>query len=179
MEFDTFFEELFEQAKYLLEQAKRYTDDKCKTYLHSSLLMAMSSLEACINAIADELLIDPYKKSYTLLEQSMLLEKDIIFKDGTYQLGNNLKMSRTIDKLELLFTKFLHKKWNPSVNWFNQLKQSIKIRNDLVHPKTVVNITNTQVEIAIKAVLETINELYKALYKRPFPSYSLGLSSKI
>ena len=179
MEFDTFFEEILEESKYLFEQAKLQDACKRKIYLHSSLLMIMSSLEACLNAIADELLIEPYKDCYSLLEQSMLMEKEVVFEKGLYKLGPNLKMSRTIDKLELLFVKFLKEKWDPTVTWFIQLKQAIQTRNNLVHPKTVITITDNQVELAIKAVLDTINELYKAIYKKPFPAYSRGLSSRL
>ena len=79
----------------------------------------------------------------------------------------------------MLFVKFLKEKWDPTVTWFIQLKQAIQTRNNLVHPKTVITITDNQVELAIKAVLDTINELYKAIYKKPFPAYSRGLSSRL
>lgn len=179
MDFDNVFEEMLEESKYLFAQASLNDEVIGKIYLRSSLLMTVSSLEACINAIAEELLIEPYKDAYTLLEQSLLLEKEIIFEKGKYRLGQTLKISRTIDKLELLFVKFLKEKWDPTTTWFMQLKQSIQLRNDLVHPKTVVEITDRQVEIAISSVIQAINELYKAIYKKSFPAYSLGLISKI
>ena len=66
-------------------------------------------------------------------KQSMLMEKEVVFEKGRYKIGPNLKISRTIDKLELLFVKFLKEKWDPTVTWFIQLKQAIQTRNNLVH----------------------------------------------
>lgn len=180
MEFDRFFEQLLEESKFLYEQSHKVSDDEHRDiFLHSSLLTVISALEACIYSIAEELLIEPYKDNYSLLEQSMLLEREIIFEKGKYKLGNNLKMTRITERLELLFVKFLKEKWDPTVSWFSQLKQSIKLRNEIVHPKAIISITTHQVEIAIKAVLETINELYKAIYKKALPTYSLGSASKL
>ena len=180
MEFDTFFTQLFEESKYLFEKSKESQEPQEKNiYLHSSLLLAMSSLEACINAIIEELLIEPYDKKYSLLEQSVLLEKDIVFRDGIHKLGNSLKISRLIDKIELLFAKLNNNPLESSETWVIQLKQSIDVRNKLVHPKATLSLSEKQVEIAIHSVLETINELYKLVYKRNFPSYLLGLASKL
>ena len=179
MDFDNFAAQLFEEAKALFEGAKNSTEDVTKEiFLHSSLLLVMSSLEACVNSISEELLIEPYKDKYSLLEQALLLEKDIIYKNGNYQLGSGLKMSRLVDKIEFLMVRFLREKWDPTVNWFVQLKQSIDGRNKLVHPKEYVKITEKQVENAITAVLETMNALFKTIYKKQFPSYSNGLRSR-
>jgi len=179
MDFDNFSVQLFEESKTLYEKAKTSSDDLSKdVFLHSSLLLVMSSLEACVNSISEELLIEPYKDDYSLLEQSLLLEKEIIYKNGCYQLGTALKMSRLVDKIEFLMVRLLCDKWDVNATWFVQLKQSIDCRNKLVHPKEYVKITEKQVEIAINSVLDTMNELFKALYKKQFPSYSYGLTSR-
>lgn len=180
MDFDNFTVLLFEESKALYERSKTTTSDDFSkdAFLHSSLLLVMSSLEACVNSISEELLIDPYKNDYSLLEQSLLLEKDITYENGYYQLGKSLKMSRLVDKIEFLMVKFLRDKWDSKVIWFVQLKQSIDHRNRLVHPKEHIKITEKQVEIAITSVLETMNALFKAIYKKPFPSYSYGLTSR-
>lgn len=179
MDFDSFTTQLFEEAKAMYEKARVSSDDFSKDcYLHSCLLLAMSSLEACINAIIEELLIEPYNESYNLPERSLLLEKEIIYKNGHFQLGSTLKMSRLVDKIEFLMVKFLHDSWNSSATWFMQLKQSIDYRNKLVHPKESIKITENQVEMAIKSVLESMNELFRAIYKKSFPSYSFGVTCK-
>ena len=180
MDFDNFVIQLFEEAKSFFEKAKNTSIIETKeAYLHSSLLMVMSSLEACVNSIADEIFIEPYKDNYGLLEQSLLLEKEIVFENGHYKLGSRLKMSRITDRIELLFNIFTGKETISKEIWFQQLKQSIDSRNKLVHPKEYIEITDKQVENAILSVLETINELYKVIYKRPFPQYSFGVTSRI
>ena len=54
-EFDSFATQLLEESKTLLEKAKRVEGFSKITYYHSSLLLAISALEACINSIADEI----------------------------------------------------------------------------------------------------------------------------
>ena len=169
MDFDNFVIQLFEEAKSFFEKAKSSTKQDSKdAYLHASLLLVMSSLEACVNSITAEIFIDPYNNKYELIEQSLLLEKEIVFENGHYKLGNRLKMSRLIEKIEFLICKFSGKEIPSTCEWFNQLKQSIDFRNKLVHPKEYIALTEKQVENAMASVLETINELYKAVYKDLF-----------
>lgn len=180
MDFDSFVIQLFEEAKSFFEKAKCSTEKESKeAYLHSSLLLVMSSLEACVNSIVEEILIEPYKDKYDLLEQSLLLEKEIVFENGHYKLGNKLKMSRITERIEFLIFKFSGKEIPPTTEWFQQLKQSIDFRNKLVHPKEYIMLTEKQVENAMSSVLETINELYKAVYKKAFPSYGFGITSRL
>lgn len=180
MDFDNFVIQLFEEAKAFYEKAKSSTEKESKEgYLHSSLLLVMSSLEACVNSIVEEVLIDPYKDKYDLLEQSLLLEKDIVFENGHYKLGSKLKMSRIIERIEFLIFKFSGKEIPTTTEWFQQLKQSIDFRNKLVHPKEYIILTEKQVENAMSSVLETINELYKAVYKKDFPAYGFGITSRL
>ena len=79
MDFDNFVIQLFEEAKSFFEKAKSSTKQDSKdAYLHASLLLVMSSLEACVNSITAEILIEPYNNKYELIEQSLLLEKEIV-----------------------------------------------------------------------------------------------------
>lgn len=180
MNFDDFVTQLLGESKAFYEKAKIATEGNSKeAYLHSSFLLIMSALEACINSIAEELLVEPYINNYSFLEQSLLLEKEIVFKNGCYKLGSGLKMTRITEKIEFLIFKFSGNELSQSEPWFVQLKQSINLRNRLVHPKEHIALTENQVENAISSVMDTINELYKVVYKKAFPSYSLGTSSKI
>lgn len=180
MDFDNFVIQLFEEAKAFFEKAKSSTEkDSKNAYLHASLLLVMSSLEASVNSIVGEILIEPYNNNYELLEQSLLLEKEIVFENGHYKMGNRLKMSRLIEKIEFLIVKFSGKEISSTCEWFNQLKQSIDFRNKLVHPKEYIMLTEKQVENAILSVLEAINELYKSVYKKTFPSYTFGITSRL
>ena len=73
-DFDSFAIYLLEEAKALFDKANVEDEFSQMTYLHASLLLSISALEACINAITDELLVDPYKDKYTIHEQGLLLE---------------------------------------------------------------------------------------------------------
>lgn len=179
MDFDGFIVQLLEESKAFLEKAKKEASEEAKSaYLHSSLLLVMSSLEACVNSISEELLVEPYIEKYSIVEQSLLLEKEFVFDKGKFVLGNKLKMYRITDRIEFLVHKFTGEKIQSDTLWFAQLKQSIEIRNRLVHPKEYIKISEKQVENAINSVLETINELYKVVYKKSFPQYAFGLISR-
>ena len=177
-EFDSFATQLLEESKTLLEKAKRVEGFSKITYYHSSLLLAISALEACINSIADEILIDPYKNEYTIYEQGLLLEKDVRFDKGEFVLSNGLKISRITDRIEFLYYKFTRKRLDGTYQWYANLRQCIDIRNKLVHPKEQLRISDNQVELAILSVIETINQLYLAVYKRKFPAYDWGINPR-
>ena len=58
-------------------------------------------------------------------------------------------------------------------------KYKIKLRNDLVHPKEEINITYKQVEISLQNILQTIDILYKAVYKTHVPILNYNLMSTL
>lgn len=179
MEFDDFTTHLFEEAKCFCEKAKKSDDPFSKeAYLHACLLLGMSALEACVNSIIEEITVVPYKDNFSLLEQSLLLEKDVRFKDGCFTLSNNLKISRLTDKIDFLLRKYNNSEVALREDWYMKLKQSIDLRNKLVHPKEKVVITERNAENAMDAVLETMNNLYLAVYKKNIPVYSLELHTR-
>lgn len=172
--------QLLEESKsFLLKARNEESKPSRQAFLHASLLLAISSLEACLNSIAEELLCEPYASQYSLLEQSLLLERDIVFKNGRHMIGPNLKMSRILDRIEFLFYKFQNRRLDATDSWYPAIKQAINLRNNLVHPKSNFSLTINQVEQALLAVLELINCLYQAVYRRGFPAYKLGLNSSI
>ena len=75
-QFDFFGQQLFEEAKYYLENAKLESENaaKAEAFMHASLLLGMSALEAYVNSISEELC-----KSFNLsiYERSLLSEKQI------------------------------------------------------------------------------------------------------
>ena len=80
-EFDSFSTQLLEESKALLEKAKSAEPFTQSAYLHAGLLLTMSALEACLNSMAEELLIEPYGDSYTVYERALLLEKEVVLID--------------------------------------------------------------------------------------------------
>lgn len=175
--FDEFTEKLFNEAKYLFELANETDNiDIERTYLHASLLVGMSALEAYINSISMEL-CDGFELN--IFEKAMLSEKEIRFNNGEFQTTNHLKMVRIINRIELIYCKFSHEHLNDSATWFSDIKQAIQLRNDLVHPKNNINITKKQIKNVLNSILSTIDELYLAVYKTHVPILNYGLQSTI
>lgn len=175
--FDEFSNNLLEEAKRFFEKAKSEQDNTAvNAFLHSSLLLAISSLEAYVNGISDDF---KNASSLNLMEKGFLLEKEIIFKNGSFKLNKRLKMSRLIERIELLFKKCDYSKLDKSSVWWQKLKEGIDLRNSLVHPKEFTDITQIEIESTLMAVIECVNNLFLAVYKKGLPTTNMGLDSKL
>lgn len=174
--FDFFGEMLFEEAKYYLEIAKVEVDgtEQQIAHLHASLLLSMSALEAYINAVSEELVLNFELGVY---EKALLAEKNIELDNGVPRLGNGLKMQRLIDRVAFIYSKYSKKEISNSDIWYMEIKQTIELRNNLVHPKNVVQVTYTQVEKALWSVLNTVNAIYLAVYNRKVPIFNYGIQA--
>lgn len=141
MEFDFFGEMLFEEAKFYLEIAKSEEEgsEHQIASLHASLLLSMSALEAYVNVNFE----------LNIYEKSLLSEKNIELDKGVPKLGKGLKMQRLIDRIVFIYSKYSMKELLDVDNWYMEIKQTIDLRNSLVHPKSVVKITYAQIETAI------------------------------
>ena len=175
--FDVFCNVLLEESKRFLEKAKEEKKQiNINAYLHASLLLSISSLEAFVNGISDDFKGAP---SLNVYEKSFIVEKDIVLSNGEFKLGNRLKMSRLIERIEFLFRKFNYSKLDKKLKWWQHLNEGISLRNSLVHPKEYSEIKVPQIESTLKAVIECIDRLFIAVYKRGFPNIKMGLDSKL
>jgi hypothetical protein len=138
-------------------------------------MLAFCSLEAHVNAVADEM---SQRDGLAPHELSLLLEKDVSLSDGVYELENRLKIFRLEDRIYFLHARFGMK---PDVHgeWRGRLGGAISLRNQLTHPKGIPSITVDAVKQAVRAVIDTIDALYRALYDRPFPVAARELASKM
>lgn len=178
-EIDVFASELFEEAKRFLEKAKELCNgDGKKAFLHAALLLGMSSLEAHINAICEEM---SERNDLDLLDLSILKEKEIIFNKGQYKLTKNLKICNMIDRIRYLEKRFGLGGKNLDVNseWWSKLHEGIDLRNSLVHPKAKREITYEQVENAFEGIIQVIDALYVLIYDSHFPALGRGFDSKM
>jgi hypothetical protein len=174
--FDEFSNELLEESKRFLEKAKEQSVNQGIPYLHASLLLSISSLEAFVNSIADEF---KDANSISIYERAFLLEKEIVLKHGKFEMDKRLKMSRLLERIEFLFRKFDYSKLDKRHVWWQNLNDGIVLRNSLVHPKENSDISIKQIESTLKAVLECIDRLFKAIYKKGLPGINRGLDSKL
>lgn len=177
LEIDTFAADLFEEAKRFLEKAKEANDTQGKkAYLHATLLLGVSALEAHVNAIACEML---ERGELDILERSILSEREYIFDKGSFDLINKLKMYNLIDRIEFLVRRFSDTRIDVNAEWWGKLHEGIGMRNSLVHPKNEQDITPKQVELAFEGILGVLDAMYMALYKTHFPALGRQFDSKM
>lgn len=176
---DNFASQLFEEAKRFLEKAKDIDDEDGKNaFLHAALLLGISSFEAHINAISDEMAGRP---SLGVLDLSILMEKAYIFKKGRFELTQKLMMYNLVDRLEYIFSNFSlpGKSLDNDLNWRGKLNQGIQIRNSLVHPKEKNVINYQNVEDTFEGILGALDAVYLALYGQHFPALGRKFDSKM
>jgi hypothetical protein len=175
------------QATLLLEEARRFLEKSMQSptasdgqvaFLHAAILLAFSSLEAHINAVADEMALRP---GLGVLAKSVLLELEYSLDKGEFKLTKRLKMYRFEDRLSFLLANFS----NPPIpawtreSWWGDLKNGIDLRNQLVHPKSKVTIDIVAVEKALAAIVACLDFLYQSIYRRPFPSAKRGINASL
>lgn len=179
-EIDKLSTQLFEEAKRFLEIADAMVSDLAAkdAYAHAALLLGFSSLEAHLNAIAEELAMRP---DLGVLDRSILIERDFTIEKGLFQTTNKLKMYRLEDRLSYIFANHSPSETgSPTTSlWWSNLKAGIDLRNQLVHPKVNVQVDTTAVAMALTAILDCLNDLYQGVYSRPFPPHRRGLQSTL
>ena len=174
---DAFSSTLLEEGKRFLEKAAApETEVAAIAFRHSSLLLGFSALEAHMNAIADELSIRP---GLTILDMSILQEREYSLDNGVFTLTNKLKMYRLEDRLSFLFGRFSTGGVPTGSSWWSDLKYGLDLRNRLVHPKTDLQLAQRDVERALEAIVECLNALYFAVFGRAHPSYNRRLDSAL
>lgn len=172
---DLFSRELIEEAKHFFEKAKKEADPQGKNaYLHASLLIGFGALESHINSIVDDF---AERRELTLLEKSILFEKKIVLEAGEFRLTEQLKMYRLDERIEFILRRFSGKAVNKNAVWWSKLQQGINFRNKLIHPKGKELINESIVNNSLQAILDTLNIIYKTVYKRRYPLVKRGLLS--
>jgi hypothetical protein len=177
-EFDQFSFTLFEQAKRFLEKSKSEdTAERKIPYLNAALVIGVSSLEAHVNAIADEMLM---RNGLTILDRSILSEAAFYLKDGEFVLNERkLKMYRLLDRIEFIHLRFSGKPLDKNSKWWSKLKLAQNKRNSLVHPKEKFVLTEKIVESSLEGILGALNALYSTLYKKSYPALGRRLDSNL
>lgn len=175
MEIDAFAATLLEEAKRFLERASEAKGTSAEApNLHAALMLAFCALEAHVNAVADE---QATRKDLSAHTKAVLLEKEVRIEKGEFVLDSRLRMSRLEDRIQVLHR--VGPKPDVSGSWLSALRAAIDLRNKLTHPKDVPNISIVAVTRAVEAVVETIDALYQAIYKRRFPAAQRKLNSSM
>jgi hypothetical protein len=177
-ETDDFARSLLEEAKRFLEKASENNSQpqSCAAHLHAALMLAFCSLEAHVNAIGDDFL---ERHDTSIHDRGILQELEVRIDAGEFKLTKTIKMMRLDDRIQFLHLRFSGEKLDTFQPWWGQLQEATKLRNKLTHPKEVVPITVEAVEKAIQAIIDTINALYLAIFKKSFPAAGRGLHSTL
>jgi hypothetical protein len=172
---DDFASSLLEEAKRFLENAEAADSVSQSAFLHAALMLAFCALEAHVNATADEFAERP---GLSIHERAILLEQDVRFDGGKFSAGG-LRMVRLEDRILFLHLRFGGKPLDRTATWWGELNSAVLLRNQLTHPKLVPTISVDAVRQALKAIIEGIDVLFRAVYRRPFPVANLGLHSRL
>lgn len=174
VEFDTFSIQLLDEAKRFLEKAIEVDEDGAP-FLRASLVLAISSLESHLNGIAEEL---APRQETSVLDKAVLCERAHILKDGEWQLTSATRFYRIEDRIEFLFRRYSEQDAHGRM-WWSALKEAINARNDLVHPRKVMRLTVVEVERFISSIVDALNELYLAIFRKGHPAHGRGLQSTL
>jgi uncharacterized protein YukE len=176
-EIDVFANQLLEEAKRFLEKAEDGVDSVAqRAYLHAALMLSFCALEAHVNALGEEF---SGAAGLSAHEQGILLERDVRLEGGKFELKQNLRIARLEDRIEFLHTKFSGKSVDRQSDWWQQLSTAMNLRNQLTHAKDVPQIGPAAVKAAVQAVVNTLDSLYRALYRRSFPLVGLAVKSQL
>ena len=172
-EFEAYSNELLTSTKKFLQEAKA-NDVKTEKQrlLRSALTHSFFFLEDQLNYLASNFATSA---DFSVVEQSLLTEKDVALIKGCFVLTDKKKYYRLEDLIEFILTRFSTDLEASKSGWFSDLSSSIKVRNRLVHPKEAHNISEDEVEKTLLAVLGCVSEMYSAIFGKKFPPAALGL----
>jgi hypothetical protein len=174
---DAFAASLLEESKRFLEKASEYSDGPGReAHLHASLMLAFCSLDAHINAVAEEMVVRP---DLTPHDRGVLLEKEVRLESGQFQVLGRLHMYPSDERIAFLHFKFAGKPIDRTSSWWSQLSEAIVLRNRLTHPKGATQIALNDVKRALEAIIGAIDALYSGIYKTRFPAVNRGLQSRL
>jgi hypothetical protein len=174
---DGFASQLLEESKRFLERAKETENDEARqAYLHACVLLSFSSLEAHVNSIIDE--FGKEGLGLTVHELALLIEREVVFDKGSFRMSNSLKMSRIKDRILLLIQKF-GRDYDASFPWTSRLGNALELRNRITHPKNAETIEIEQTAAVIQAVIEVVDFMFQAIYRKGLPAAKRGLQSKL
>lgn len=175
-DFEAYSGELLLSSKQFLNDAQALKHNnqmqQRQRALRASLTHAFFFLEAQLNYLAAHFSNRP---EFSVLEQSLLSEKDISLEKGQFVLTKKTKFFSLQDRIEFLLSHFSPDLAKAKGTWFSDLTLSIDVRNRLVHPKQAHTLEFSEVERAILAVLGCLSALYSAIFGKDFPLAALGL----
>jgi hypothetical protein len=89
-------------------------------------------------------------------------------------------MQKIEDRIALLWTRCsVREPFNYNIPAWSHLKEGIKLRNSLTHPRQATALTVDEVSRSIGAIIEIIDIAYTRVYGKPLPAKNRGLQSSL
>jgi hypothetical protein len=176
---DKAFVDYFEDAKSFYELAKDFDskDDLrgTETFTRASLLLGFASFEAFLTSVTSDF-IAAKNSMLTTHDKALLMElKVTLDSDGVFQISNRHKFMKLEERVLFLHYLLAGKKLDRSKPFWSRLLTGIKLRNEVVHPKTHKVVDIKTLENTLEAILDTMNLITKGAYKKPLPLASARL----
>lgn len=173
-DFENYSKQLLLSSKKFLEDAKAHSNNEpdFQRFLRASLTHAFFFLEAQLNYLAHHF---SNSKDFDLIERALLSEMEVRLDKGQFRITDKPKFYSMEDRIEFLLRRFSSDIDAAKGTWFSALKDSIGVRNRLVHPKDAHEINIQEAEKAIISILDCLSSLYKSIFQKEFPLKSLGL----
>lgn len=169
---------LLEESKRFLEKARLADSEGQSAFLHAALLLAFSALEAHINSIAEDFASEV--AGLSAHEIGVLHEREVRLEEGEFIVSNTLKMVRLEDRIRFICKRFANKRIvDFSGQWWAKFIEASRLRNDLTHPKGVLNIDSEAIASALEGIIGTIDAIYLGIYGRKFPYSGMQLDSTL
>lgn len=177
-EFDEFSGRLLEEAKRFLEKSKEEKAGEGRdAYLHASLVLGFGALEAYVNGIADELLVDT---AVPIMDRAILSEREVVLMDGEFRvLPDRLKIYRLEDRIQFLYRRYSKRPVDKNAEWWNELVGGMHLRNELAHPKGIPSISPKKMDLIMKSIIKAIDVLFRAVYRAGLPVAGKGIDSSM
>jgi hypothetical protein len=164
---------LMDAAKGFRTHALGIAEGEVKqAFLRAALLHACSFLEAHLNYMAEHFTDNTM---FSLHEKGVLLEKEVRFAKGVFQLSDTLKIARITDRIDLLLAKCSANPVSDKAGWYPDVVTTLKTRNSLVHPKDAHTLNEGDVNLALVCMLKAADTLYNVVFRKGLPYAKRGI----
>ncbi|MER8802251.1 hypothetical protein [Mesorhizobium sp. M0998] len=166
----------FEYAKaFYLKALECSEPDDQKTMIEVSFALAFSFLEGTLAYVFNHF---AETKQFDVFERSVMTETDIKIVKGEPTI-RGAKYRSIDERLHFLFWRFSHKQFDTNQAWWPLLSGAITARNQIMHPKVGVELTVTDAENCLMAIMNATNALFLTVFGKPWPKAKKGLHSSV
>ena len=170
-ELSGFSRSLLETAKFfLLTAEKEDTKVKEQAYLRAALYHSLAYVEGQVNDVAEHF---EGSGHFSVHQRALISEKDVQLVSGEYVIKDRLKIHRLTDRIDVIVRSF--GKSPQGLLGYAELKEGMRLRNLLAHPKNEKELSYLEVSKVIEASVSVCDSIAKAVFKKGLPYADRGL----